>query len=130
MIQYETYSPIPQLIQDVTANKIKLLDEYILFQSGEGQYTALIHDLITGEVRQLIFYQDAETLTFDIYESEGIWEYTVYNEVYCYSNVGLGAALDLPVMEGVQAHAAVVFTVVLMFLVVFKSTLFPFHKKK
>ena len=130
MIQFDSYSSIPQEVREVTANKIKLLDEYVLFQSGEGQYTALIHDLITGEVRQLIFYLDAETQTFDIYESEGTWDYTVYNEVYCYSNVGLGAALDLPVMEGVQSHAAVVFTVVLMFLVVFKSTLFPFHKKK
>jgi len=130
MIQFESYSPIPQEVKEVTANKIKLLDEYILFQSGEFEYTALIHDLITDETRQLTFSRAPEELIYAVHETDGLWTFTVSNEVYCYSNVGLGAALDLPVIDGIQGYYSVLVSVVLIFLVVFKSTLFPFHKKK
>lgn len=130
MTQYNDYGSIPQQIRDITANKIKLLDEYILFQTDEYEYTALIHDIITDEVIRLSFSRSENYGIYAVSQSEGVWEYTVSNEYYCYSNVGYGAALDLPVMEGVQAHACVVFTIVLMFLVVFKSALFPFQYRK
>lgn len=130
MTQYDDYTSIPQQIRDITANKVKLLDEYILFQTGQYQYTALIHDIVTDETRQLTFSRSDNYGVYAVHETEGLWTFTVTNEYYCYSNVGLGAALSLPVMAGVQAHSSVVFTVVLMFLVVFKSSLFPFSKKK
>lgn len=130
MTQYTDYSTIPQQIRDIVANRCSLLDEYILFQTGSYEYTALIHDLITDDVVQLTFTRGSNYSVYTVTESQGEWDYTVYNEYYCYSNVSLGAALDLPVVEGVQAHASVVLTVVLMFLVVFRSSLFPFRKKK
>lgn len=132
MVQYVDYSSIPQQVRDIVANKCSLLDEYILIQTGEYEYTALIHDLITNDVVQLRFTRGNSSYSgvYAVTESEGNWEYTVTNEYYCYSNVGLGAALDLPVMDGVQAHASVVLTVILMFLVVFRSSLFPFRKRK
>lgn len=130
MTQYTDFSTVPQQIRDIVANRCSLLDEYILFQTGQYQYSALIHDLITGEVTRLTFSRGDNYGYYTVTESQGEWNYTVYNEYYCYSNVRLGAALDLPVVEGVQAHASVVLTVVLMFLVVFRSSLFPFRKKK
>ena len=128
--QWPEYGSIPQSVRDITASKVKLLDEYILFQTDDGEYTALIHDMVTGDVRLISFILNDETHKYVVSETEGEWNYTITNEYYCYSNVGLGAALDLPVYDGVQAHASVVFTVVLMFLVVFRSSLFPFRKKK
>lgn len=132
MVQYVDYSSIPQQVRDIVANKCSLLDEFILIQTGENEYTALIHNLITDDVRQLHFYRTNSSYSgvYAVTESEGTWDYTVTNEYYCYSNIGMGAALDLPVMDGVQAHASVIFTVVLMFLVVFRSSLFPFRKRK
>lgn len=130
MIQYDGYTTIPQQVRDIVANKCKLLDEYILLQTGEREYTALIRDMVTDEVTCYTFTRAADYGVYSMLETVGTWEYTVRNEYYCYSNIGYGAALELPVMEGVQAHSAVVFTVVLMFLVVFRSTLFPFHKRK
>lgn len=130
MDQYDEYSTIPQQVRDIVANKCSLLDQYILFQTGEREYAALIRDIVTGEVRWYGFSRSEDFGYYTVLETEGAWEFTVRNEYYCYSNVGYGAALDLPVMEGVQAHAAVVFTVVLMFLVVFRSALFPFRKRK
>ena len=130
MTQYDTYSTIPQQVRDIVANKCSLLDEYILFQTGEREYTALIRDMVTRGVTCYTFTRAEDYGVYSVLETVGTWEYTVRNEYYCYSNIGYGAALDLPVFEGVQAHAAVVFTVVLMFLVVFRSSLFPFRKRK
>ena len=130
MTQYTDYGTIPQAVRDIVANKCKILDEYILLQTGQYEYTALIHDLVTDEVTQLTFSRSSNYGQYSVDQSSGTWEYTVSNEYYCYSNVGLGAALDLPVMDAVMAHAAIVITVCLMFLVVFKSTLFPFMKRK
>lgn len=130
MIQYSDPGTVPQQIRDIVANKVKLLDEYIVFQTGEYQYTALIHDVVTDEVTRLTFTRANNYSTYTVDQSEGVWEFTLSNEYYCYSNVGYGAALDLPVMEGVQAHSSAVITVVLMFLIVFKSALFPFRRKR
>lgn len=130
MTQYTDYGSIPQMVRDIVANKCSLLDEYVLIQTGQYEYTALIHDIVTDEVIQLTFTRTSNYSIYTVNQSVGTWDYTVSNEYYCYSNIGLGAALDLPVYEGVQAHTAVIFTVVLMFLILFKSTLFPFRKKK
>lgn len=130
MIQYETTSTIPQQIRDIVANRCSLLDQYILVQTGEYEYTALILDIVTDDCRQLVFTRASNYGSYYVVESDGSWEYFISNEYYCYSNVGIGAALDLPVIEGVQAHASVIFTVVLMFLLVFRTSMFPFYRKK
>lgn len=130
MTQHDEYSTIPQQIRDIVANKVKLLDEYILFQTDDYEYTALIHDLITDEVTRLTFSRSENYGVYAVSQSEGVWEYTVRNEYYCYSNIGYGAALNLPVIEGIQAHSAAVLISVLMFLVVFRSLLFPFQKRR
>lgn len=130
MNQYTDFSTIPQQVRDVVANKVKLLDEYILIQTGQYEYTALIHDLVTDDVIQLCFTRSSNYSTYTVDQSAGIWDFTVSNEYYCYSNVGLGAALDLPVYDGIQAHCSAVLVVALMFLIVFRSALFPFRKKK
>lgn len=130
MVQYNEYSTIPQQVRDIVANKCSLLDHYILFQTGEREYSALIQDMVTGEVTYYGFTRAEDFGYYTVLETVGSWEFTVRNEYYCYSNIGYGAALDLPVMEGVTAHANAVFTVCLMFLVVFRSSLFPFHKRK
>lgn len=128
MTQYNYYSEIPDRILEIVASRCRVLDEYIVFQSGEAEYVAMIRDMVTGDVTQLLFRRSASGV-YSMIESAGVWEWNITNEFYCYSNVGLGSVLDLPVYDGVQAHFAVVFTVVLMFLVVFRSSLFPFGKR-
>lgn len=130
MVQHDEYSSIPQTVRDIVANRCSLLDRYILFQTGSYEYTALIHNPVTNEVRQLVFTRLNNYSQYMVTEVPGTWDFQIHNEYYCYSNVGLGSALDLPVMEGVQSHAAAIFTVVLLFLVVFRSALFPFRKKR
>ena len=130
MLQYDDFGTIPQTVQDIVANRCRILDRYVLFQTGDQEYTALIQDPVTGKVTQLQFSFFNDLGFYDVVETEGEWDYTVLNEYYCYSNLGFGSALDLPVTEGIQAHCAAVLTVCLMFLVVFRSILFPFKKRR
>lgn len=133
LTQYTEYSTIPQTVRDIVANRCTLLDEYILFQTGDYEYSALIHNLVTDDTTLLVFSRYSSGNYSNYYrvtESEGSWDYSYSNEYYCYSNVGVGTALSLPVYDGLQAHSCAVITVVLLFLIVFKSSLFPFIKRK
>lgn len=125
MDQYTSYGSIPQAVRDLVANKCHLLDQYILLQTGEAEYTALIRNPVTKDVTQLRVIRANNYGAYTVYKSAGDWSYNVTNEYYCYSNIGYGAALDLPVVEGVTAHASAVFVSVLMLAIMFKGVLFP-----
>lgn len=124
MTQYTEYGSIPQAVRDLVANKISLLDEYILLQTADYEYTALIRHP-GGDVQQIVISRASNYGTYSVSISDGAWDYSVSNEYYCYSNVGYGASLDLPVMEGVTAHATVILACALMFAIIFKGVLFP-----
>lgn len=130
MTQHNEYSSIPQTVRDIVANRCSLLDEYIVMQTGDNRYGALIHNLVTNEVTELTFSRVSNYGQYNVAESEGTWEFTVNNEYYVYSNCKIGSALDLPVYDGVIAFGTVTLVIVLMFLVVFKGWLFPFFRRK
>lgn len=130
MTQYTDYGTIPQGVRDLIANKCALLDQYILMQTGQYEYSALIRNPNTGEVTQITVTRASNYSTYTVSETDGDWAFEVTNEYYCYSNVGYGAALDLPVVEGVTAHATIILACVLMLAVVFKGALFPWSKKR
>lgn len=129
MTQYNDYSSIPQAVRDLVANKISLADSYILLQTGEYQYTALVNKPALG-CRQYTITRGSNYGQYTVVETEGEWQYTVTNEYYCYSNVGYGAALDLPVVDLSIAHSSVILACALMLAVVFKGVLFPCLKKR
>lgn len=124
MQQYAEYGTIPQGVRDLVANKCQLLDQYVLMQTGAREYTALIRNLVTDTTTQLVVSRTDTYGVYTVVESEGVWDYAITNEYYCYSNVGKGAALDLPVNEGVTAHASAVIISVLMLAIMFKGVLF------
>ena len=94
MLQHNEFNEIPQIIQENTANRCRLLDRYVLMQTGEGEYTALIQDPVTGKVTQLRFIEFSEYGFYDLEESEGEWQYTILNDCYTYSNLGFGSAAE------------------------------------
>lgn len=130
IVQHDEYGTIPQAVRDVVANKIALLDLYLLCQTGENEYTALIYNPNTKECREIIVTRGDSYGQYSLLERSGEWAYTINNECYVYSNVGQGAALDLPVVAGVTAHASMILCCALMFAIVFKGVLFPCLKRK
>lgn len=131
MTQYNEYTSMPQAVRDVVANKISLLDSYILMQTGENEYTALVNKPGLNECRQYTFSRIGNYGSqYEVVETAGEWEYTVRNEYYCYSNVGYGSALDLPVVGLSIAHSSVILACAVMLAIIFNGVLFPCLKKK
>lgn len=130
MTQYTEYGTVPQAVRDLVANKISLLDSYILMQTGEQQYTALVNKPALGCKQYVISRTGNYNTQYSVSESAGDWEYTVRNEYYVYSNVGYGAALSLPVVDQSIAHASVIMACAVMLAIVFKGVLFPCLKKR
>lgn len=123
-----SYSNPSSDIQNLIANKVRLLDQYILMQTGQYEYTALVYSGNTKECKQYTISRTSSSgysTYYEISESDAEFEYTVSNEYYVYSNVGYGKALSLPVYEGVISHSLTIICCFIMFLVVFKGALFP-----
>lgn len=125
MTQYADYGSIPQAVQDLVASKISLLDQYILFQTGDREYTALINKPGIG-CQQIRIYRDnnAYSGAYHVAVSSGTWDYTVSNEYYAFSNVGYGAQLDLPVTASATAWASVILACALILAIFFREILF------
>lgn len=130
MVQYTEYGSIPQGVRDIVANKVSLLDQYMLIQTDQYEYTAQILDTSTKEVEEIRIYRGSNYGQYYVEVTEGTWDWSISNEYYCYSNVGYGSSLDLPVMEGVTAHASIIIACALMFAIVFKGVLFPCLRKR
>lgn len=125
----DSYSSPSADIQNLVANKIALLDQYVLMQTGQYEYTALVYNSNTKETIEYTISRSSSGSYNNVYTvserevSEFLFDYS--NEYYIYSNVGVGKSLDLPVHQGVQSHCLMIICCLLMFAVVFKGALFP-----
>lgn len=124
----EGYSNPSSDIQNLIANKVSLLDKYILMQTGQYEYTALVYNSNTGKCTEYTINRSSSSGYSTYYtvsaRTDAAFEYTVNNEYYVYSNVGYGKSLDLPAAEGVQSHSLVIICLVLLFGIMFKGVLF------
>lgn len=124
----DSYSSPSSDIQNLIANKVRLLDQYILMQTGQYEYTALVYNGNTKECTKYTISRSSSSsynTQYTVTEAEADFEYTVSNEYYVYSNIGYGKALSLPVYDGVISHCLMIICCILMFAVVFKGALFP-----
>lgn len=120
------YSSTDSTVQATVANKISLLDQYILMQTGEYEYTALVRNPFTNKTTQYKFTRNGNYSSgYSLVTSSGVeWDYKVTNEVYVFSNMGRGRALDLPVYEGVISHSLIIICCAMLFAIVYKGVLF------
>lgn len=125
--QYNEYSTINADIQNLVANNVSLLDNYILMQTGQYEYNALIKNLASKEVEQITISRNSENYnaSYSVKRSQvSNFDYNVLNEYYVYSNVGVGKSLDIPAYEGARTYGITALTVLIFFMVVFKGALF------
>lgn len=127
--QHGTYGNIPQAVRDLVANKCHVLDQYVLCQTGDGEYTALVKNVVTKDVEEIVIRKTGNySSAYSVTTHDGEWAWNIGNEYYAYSNVGIGSALDLPVYDGVIAHTSCFITVLLAFLVIYRGV-FAWVKK-
>lgn len=126
--QYNDYGSISSDIQNLVANNVSLLDKYILMQTGEYEYKALIKNMASKQVEEITIsrlsvsgYNNRWTVTR---KNGSNFDFNVSNEYYVYSNVGYGKSLNLPSYEGARTYGLTALTVLVFFMVVFKGALF------
>lgn len=126
ILQWGEYGTVPQAVRDLIASKIAMLDEYILMQTGENEYSALVLNPFN---RECVRYRVYRTDNYNRWTVETVtgadWSYQITNEYYVYSNRGVGTQLALPVHDAMIAHASAFICVALMFAILFKGVLFP-----
>lgn len=125
--QSSDYGSIGADVQNLVANSVSVLDQYILMQTGEYEYTALIKNLASKDVEKIVIKRD--TVNYDkkyyVERSNGSnFDYIVSNEYYVFSNVGIGKSLNIPSYEGIRTYGMTALTVLVFFMVMFKGALF------
>ena len=130
----DNYSSCPTEIQNIVANDIALLEEYVLMQTGQYEWTAQIHQIGTNKTREIVFTRSSSSnynSYYNVERKENItFESTYTNEYYVFSNMGFGKSLDLPVYDGVISWCLMIICCILMFAVVFKGALFKCLDKR
>lgn len=131
--QYSSYSTVPSDVKNIIAAKLSILDQYILFATGDNEYTALIFNPPTKNTVQYRIYRQGQNYnyTWNIQRVNDVeFEYQVSNEYYVVSNVGYGQMLDLPAYDAVQSFASAIIIALLFFAIIFKGVLFKCLKRK
>ena len=130
--QYSDYGSIGSDIQNLVANSVSILDQYILMQTGEYEYTALIKNLASKDVEEITVTRGNSNFNsqYSVKRQNGAnFDFSVSNEYYVYSNVGYGKSLDIPAYEGIRTYGITSLTVLIFFMVVFKGALFKCLRK-
>lgn len=130
--QSSDYGSIGSDVQNLVANSVSVLDQYILMQTGDYEYTALIKNIASKDVEKIVIRRD--TVNYDkkyyVERSNGLnFDYKVSNEYYVFSNVGIGKSLNIPSYEGIRTYGMTSLTVLIFFMVMFKGALFKCLKK-
>lgn len=132
--QYSSsYSSISSDIQNLVANSVSVLDKYVLMQTGEYEYTALIKNLASKEVEEITISRTSGSnysTTYSVTRRDvDEFDYKVSNEYYTFSNCGFGKSLNIPAYEGIRTYGLTGLTVLVFFMVVFKGALFKCLRK-
>lgn len=129
----DSYNSPSTDIQNLIANKCSILDRYILMQTGEYEYTALVCNPCTKKCTQYTISRITTTgynNRYKITSKESTFDYNVTNEYYVYSNDGYGKALNLPVTESVTSFSLLIIACSLMFGIIFKGVIFKCLRSK
>lgn len=88
-----SYSTVPNSAIAIVANRVGMLDSYIMFCTAEKEYTALIKPLVGNPFKVVVYRGDsgAYNNVWCVSETEvSDTNYSLSNEYYCYSNIRLG----------------------------------------
>lgn len=130
--QSSDYGSIGSDVQNLVANSVSVLDQYILMQTGEYEYTALIKNIASKDVEKIVITRNNVNYDkkYHVVRSNGSnFDYNVSNEFYVFSNVGIGKSLNIPSYEGIRTYGITSLTVLVFFMVIFKGALFKCLKK-
>lgn len=132
LTQYREAGTISSTFLDVFYSKIGALDRYVITQTADGQYGCLVYRI---PQKECVMYTITRTGSnygsyyYQLSEKESTWEYDIDNEIYCYSNIGLGRMDVLPCHEIMTCWGVAILTCTLALAIVFKGVLFKCLRK-
>lgn len=88
-----SYSSVPNAAISIVANRVGMLDSYIMFCTAENEYTALINPIVGKPFEVVVSRVNSGNYNYVwcVHEKETAdTSYTLSNEYYCYSNIRLG----------------------------------------
>lgn len=88
-----SYFSVPAAAISIVANRVGMLDSYIMFCTGENEYTALINPIVGNPFKVVVSRGNSSNYNYvwNVSETEvSDTNYSVSNEYYCYSNIRLG----------------------------------------
>lgn len=127
VIQYGT-STVPTAALNLFYSKLGILDEYIIMTTGEYEYSCLAKDFVTDETVCYVVsrYNNIGSGTYyEIQEVTSDWSYSVANEYYVYSNIGIGTMQVLPIHTMIMSWAITGIVCICALAIVFKGALYP-----
>lgn len=132
--QYLNSSSIPSQVINISNNKVGVLDEYILYSTGEYRYSLLSKSRLPGQKARLYTFSRSSSGGYNYYTvtvTDNVpFEYNVINEYYVYSNIGYGQALKPVCYDGIQTFSLAGITCALFLGIVFKGGLFKCLRQK
>lgn len=132
--QYLNTSSIPSQVINISNNKVGVLDDYILYCTGEYRYSLLTKSRLPGQTAKLYTFSRSNS-SGDRYYTVSFtdnvpFEYQVSNEYYVYSNIGYGQALTPICWQGIQTFSLAGITCALFLGIVFKGGLFKCLRRR
>lgn len=110
-------------------SKLRPLDEYIICQTGETEYTMLVRNLVDqDDVMEHVIFRESTGMPYEYDSYPGDWNYSVSNELYVYSNIGIGTMSVLPCHEIMIAWSIIAALCVGAFWVMFRGGLFAWRR--
>lgn len=88
-----SFSTVPDAAISIVANRVGMLDSYIMFCTGENEYTALINPIVGKPFKVVVSRGNSGNYNYvwSVFETETAdTDYTLRNEYYCYSNIRVG----------------------------------------
>ena len=131
----ENFSTPSTQIQNIVANSVSILDRYVLIQTGQYEYTALIQNVANGDIEKITISRTNNASYNNVYkvvrDTVDSFDYQITNEYYAITNVGKGQALqDIPSQIGIISYALSGLVTLVFFAVIFKGALFKCLKSK
>lgn len=127
-VQFVNGSSIPAQVINISNNKVGVLDDYILYSTGEYRYSLLTKSRLPGQEARLYTFSRSGSGGYYYYNvnvTDNVpFEYSVTNEYYVYSNIGYGQALYPVCYDGLQTFSLVGISCALFLAIVFKGGLF------
>lgn len=132
--QYVNGSSIPSQVISISNNKVGVLDDYILYCTGDYRYCLLTKSRLPGQNATLYTFSRSSSGSYNYYtvsvDDSATFDYNVINEYYVYSNIGYGQALNPVCYDGLQTFSLVGISCALFLAIVFKGGLFKCLRRK